>query len=110
MALVRVGVHPLFTFVNGQESDCPMESEREIFMSKKKITDAVEELLAEFMDQEGYELYNCEFIKEGRDWFLRVYVDRPAKDEDVYKRQVRACDSRRTGGKRIEECGAAGKV
>ena len=39
MALVRVGVHPLFTFVNGQESDCPMESEREIFMSKKKITD-----------------------------------------------------------------------
>ncbi len=83
MDLVRVGVHPLFTFVNGQESDCPMESEREIFMSKKKITDAVEELLAEFMDQEGYELYNCEFIKEGRDWFLRVYVDRPAKDEYI---------------------------
>lgn len=44
-------------------------------MAKKKITEVVGELLEDFMVSEGYYLYNTEFIKEGRDWFLRVYVD-----------------------------------
>lgn len=48
-------------------------------MAKKKITVIAEELLTEFLESEGYELYNCEFIKEGKDWFLRVYID---KSED----------------------------
>ena len=39
--------------------------EREIFMAKKKITDTVEELLAGFLKDEDYELYNCEY-KIGR--------------------------------------------
>ena len=37
--------------------------EREIFMAKKKITDTVEELLAGFLKDEDYELYNCEYHK-----------------------------------------------
>ena len=49
-------------------------------MAKKKITDTVEELLDGFLSDEGYELYHCEFIKEGRDWFLRVYIDKFLKD------------------------------
>lgn len=44
-------------------------------MAKKKIIDVTEELLAGFLEENGYELYNCEFVKEGRDWFLRVYID-----------------------------------
>ena len=44
-------------------------------MAKKKIIEITEELLADFMQENGYELYNCEFAKEGRDWFLRVYID-----------------------------------
>ena len=28
-----------------------------------------------FLVENGYELYHTEFIKEGKDWFLRVYVD-----------------------------------
>ena len=44
-------------------------------MAKKKISDVTEELLAGFLEENGYELYNCEFVKEGRDWFLRVYID-----------------------------------
>ena len=52
-------------------------------MAKKKITDTVEELLAGFLKDEDYELYNCEYIKEGRDWFLRVYIDKTAPDEYV---------------------------
>ena len=33
-------------------------------MAKKKITQLVEELLSDFLEKEGYELYNTEFIKK----------------------------------------------
>ncbi|MGX8773877.1 MAG: ribosome maturation factor RimP [Bacillota bacterium] len=50
-------------------------------MAKKKITDVVAELAGDFLAENGYELYNTEFVKEGRDWFLRVYIDKaPAED------------------------------
>ena len=45
-------------------------------MAKKKITDVVAELSEDFLTENGYELYNTEFVKEGRDWFLRVYIDK----------------------------------
>ena len=51
-------------------------------MAKKKITDVVTELAGDFLAENGYELYNTEFVKEGRDWFLRVYVDLVQTDED----------------------------
>ena len=44
-------------------------------MAKKKITEIAAEMMEDFLQQEGYELYNIEFVKEGKDWFLRVYVD-----------------------------------
>ena len=44
-------------------------------MAKKKITEIAAEMMAAFLAAEGYELYNIEFVKEGKDWFLRVYVD-----------------------------------
>lgn len=53
-------------------------------MAKKKITEIVEEMLVDFLDNEGYELYNTEFVKEGRDWFLRVYIDKPSCGENEY--------------------------
>lgn len=45
-------------------------------MAKKKIKDIVEEELTDFLLENGYELYNTEFVKEAKDWFLRVYIDR----------------------------------
>ena len=45
-------------------------------MAKKKITDLIEEITADFLAENGLELYNSEFVKEGRDWFLRVYIDK----------------------------------
>ena len=53
-------------------------------MAKKKITEIVEEMLGDFLATEGYELYNTEFVKEGRDCFLRVYIDKPSCCEYVY--------------------------
>ena len=44
-------------------------------MAKKKITEIAAEMMADFLATEGYELYNIEFVKEGKDWFLRIYVD-----------------------------------
>ena len=47
-------------------------------MAKIRIKELVAGVLAEFLEKNGYELYNVEFIKEGKDWFLRVYIDRTA--------------------------------
>lgn len=52
-------------------------------MGKRKITDVVAQLSAEFLAENGYELYNTEYVKEGRDWFLRVYIDKKqAQDQE----------------------------
>lgn len=45
-------------------------------MARVRIKELVADILAEFLAKNGYELYNVEFIKEGKDWFLRVYIDR----------------------------------
>lgn len=45
-------------------------------MAKKKITEIVEAMLADFLQAEGYELYHLEFVKEGKDWFLRIFLDK----------------------------------
>lgn len=44
-------------------------------MAKSSIKELVTKELDEFLEKNGYELYNVEFIKEGKDWFLRVFID-----------------------------------
>ena len=41
-------------------------------MAKVKITDYTGDVLADFLKENGLELYDCEYVKEGRDRFLRV--------------------------------------
>ena len=53
-------------------------------MAKKKIKELVEEISAGFMAENGLEIYNVEFIKEAKDWFLRVYIDKRAGSEEEY--------------------------
>ncbi|MET3575294.1 ribosome maturation factor RimP [Bhargavaea ullalensis] len=48
-----------------------------------KITSQVEELVSPILDQEGLELVDIEFVKEGRDWFLRVFIDTPGGGIDI---------------------------
>lgn len=45
-------------------------------MAKIRIKELVAGELAGFLEKNGYELYTVEFVKEGKDWFLRVYIDR----------------------------------
>lgn len=42
---------------------------------KEKITDIVREVLAGFLDENGLELYHTDFRKEGKDWYLNVFID-----------------------------------
>lgn len=52
-------------------------------MAKKKITDIIEDISADFLAENGLELYNSEFVKEGRDWFLRVYIDKTQETQEM---------------------------
>ena len=45
-------------------------------MAKKKVVDIVEELLQQFVAENSLELVDIEFLKEGKDWFLRIYIDK----------------------------------
>jgi ribosome maturation factor RimP len=49
-------------------------------MAKKTATDLTKEILADFLTENGYALHNVEFVKEGKDRYLRVYVDRIGSD------------------------------
>ena len=51
-------------------------------MAKKKITEQVEQYLDGFLQENGLELYDSEFAKEGKDWFLRIYIDK--MDHETY--------------------------
>ncbi len=53
-------------------------------MAKKKITELIEEISEEFLRENRLELYFCEFVKEGKDWFLRVYIDKAEAGRDDY--------------------------
>ena len=48
-----------------------------------KITEEVEKLVSPIVNDLELELVDIEFLKEGRDWFLRVYIDTPQGDIDI---------------------------
>lgn len=48
-----------------------------------QITSVVEKLVQPIVDDLALELIDIEFVKEGNDWFLRVYVDTPEGDIDI---------------------------
>ncbi|AZN40892.1 ribosome maturation factor RimP [Paenibacillus albus] len=45
-------------------------------MNTATIKTAVEEMVKPFLDENGFELVDVEYVKEGSNWFLRVYVDK----------------------------------
>lgn len=42
-----------------------------------KIEDKVEGLLKEKIESLGYDLYDVEYCKEGKNYFLRIFIDKP---------------------------------
>lgn len=40
-----------------------------------KVTEVVEEIAAPIFEELGLELVEIEYVKEGKNWFLRIYID-----------------------------------
>ncbi|MBQ1490042.1 MAG: ribosome maturation factor RimP [Eubacterium sp.] len=53
-------------------------------MAKGQIRDIVTGYLTDFLAENGLELYHTDFKKEGRDWYLRVFIDRKDAGEGEY--------------------------
>ena len=48
-------------------------------MSKKEeIEQRTEELVLPLLPEEGLSLWDVEYVKEGSEWYLRVYIDKPS--------------------------------
>ncbi|WP_433749837.1 ribosome maturation factor RimP [Falsibacillus pallidus] len=41
-----------------------------------KVTDMIEELVTPILDEMQLELVEVEYVKEGKNWFLRVFIDK----------------------------------
>ncbi|NMA66714.1 MAG: ribosome maturation factor RimP [Clostridiaceae bacterium] len=46
-------------------------------MAKKSISEIIASLAEPVVQEAGCELVDVEYVKEGADWFLRVYIDKP---------------------------------
>lgn len=53
-------------------------------MAKVDVIGRVQELLAEFISGKDLEIYNVEYRKEGPEWKLRVYLDKPEGSETEF--------------------------
>lgn len=53
-------------------------------MAKEDIAARVGDLLAPYLEDKELELYRAEYKKEGKDWILRAYLDKPANAESEY--------------------------
>ena len=54
-----------------------MDSSSKEVEAMSKVTETVTELTKEVIEKEGFELFDLEFVKEGKNWFLRFYLDKP---------------------------------
>ena len=42
-----------------------------------KVTDIVREIAEPIVQAQGLSLWDVEYVREGGEWFLRIYIDRP---------------------------------
>ncbi|MBB6732892.1 ribosome maturation factor RimP [Cohnella zeiphila] len=52
-------------------------------MSAPKIKSEVESFITPYLDENGYQLVDVEYVKEGSNWYLRIYVDREEGGIDI---------------------------
>ena len=45
-------------------------------MKRTEIVERVEELVTPIIDENDFELVDVEYVKEGANWYLRVYADK----------------------------------
>ena len=62
--LARVGTSPTLDWYKGVKN-------------LSKIEEKVESLIKDKIENIGYELYDVEYVKEGKDYYLRIFIDSP---------------------------------
>ena len=75
-------------------------------MAKNKVLQLLEEELKPFLAREGYVLYHTEFIKEGKDWYLRIYIEVAPTEEGSWPGNVGTDDCEKVSrfiGSRLDE-------
>ena len=50
-------------------------------MAKKKVKDIVTGILADYLPAQDLELFNVEYVKEGKQKYLRVFIDKPSAED-----------------------------
>ena len=46
-------------------------------MNRSEYESRTEALVSHILDERGWELVDVEFVKEGSNWYLRAYIDKP---------------------------------
>lgn len=46
-------------------------------MAKVNVIETVRNILEDFLEENGYELWNLEFVKSGKDFNLNIFIDSP---------------------------------
>lgn len=58
-------------------------SVEEVWPLGRNVSEKVEQLVAPILEENGFELVEVEYKKEGQNWFLRVFMDREDKPVDL---------------------------
>lgn len=54
-----------------------MDKEEDTLSKREIYEQKTEELLLPIMEENGFELVDVEYVKEGSNWYLRAYIDKP---------------------------------
>lgn len=52
-------------------------------MSKKKVSEQVKELIQDFLNDNNFELFDLQYVKEGNSWVVRIIIDKSEQSEDT---------------------------
>lgn len=52
-------------------------------MSKKKVSEQVKELIQDFLNDNNFELFDLQYVKEGNSWVVRIIIDKSDQAEDT---------------------------
>lgn len=63
---------------DGTSDSAKRKAERKFRLSRREeYEQKTEELLLPILEKYGFELWDVEYVKEGSNWYLRAYIDKP---------------------------------
>lgn len=79
--MLRVDGSPLFLYggfgLQNTDQKLNREGKGESMSKARTYESRTESLLLPIVEKQGIEIYDVEYVKEGADWYLRAYIDKP---------------------------------